>query len=297
MPINKTSLLTAAIVVTGLVIAVMTLSTNEAPEPQNDGYSPAMQTDMTRGSNPDYRATSPVTSGMQQNQPAGSLDSMAAQLAKRLAIEPNDVDGWVLLGRTYQYMGNTSAANDAYNQAERLGFDASRLAQIRASMATDRQQSTPTLRSPAQSSSTDMTAAMIKQAITKNGANSSAADNQQSAAPFTVSGEVSLAPELAQYLQQGSATLYVFAKAEQGPPMPLAVIKQTPVQLPLRFTLDDSHALMPTNKLSNASSVIVGARISFSGGASAEKGDLEGFSRVVQTTDKRPVSILINQRR
>lgn len=71
-------------------------------------------------------------------------------------------------------------------------------------------------------------------------------------------------------------TLFVFARAAQGPRMPLAILKHKVSDLPLRFTLDDSSAMSPEMKLSNFSSVVVGARISRSGNAMPQSGDLIG---------------------
>jgi cytochrome c-type biogenesis protein CcmH len=58
--------------------------------------------------------------------------------------------------------------------------------------------------------------------------------------------------------------------------MPLALLKTTVAQLPLKFTLDDSSAMLPDRKLSGASQVLVKARISKSGNAIPQPGDWEG---------------------
>ncbi len=68
----------------------------------------------------------------------------------------------------------------------------------------------------------------------------------------------------------------VFARAEQGSRMPLAILKRSASELPLRFQLDDSNAMAPDAKLSGAPRVIVGARISRSGDAMPRSGDLSG---------------------
>jgi cytochrome c-type biogenesis protein CcmH len=71
-------------------------------------------------------------------------------------------------------------------------------------------------------------------------------------------------------------TLFIYARAASGPPMPLAAIKLKAAVLPLRFVLDDSSALTPGTPLSDAGQLIVGARISASGSATPQPGDLEG---------------------
>ncbi len=104
---------------------------------------------------------------------------------------------------------------------------------------------------------------------------------QAAAAPGTVSGSVTLSPEL-QSKAGVDDTLYIFAQAVSGPRMPLAVLKIPAKELPLKFSLDDTLAMAPMMKLSNFKTVIVGARISKSGNAMPQKGDLVGFSHPVQ---------------
>jgi cytochrome c-type biogenesis protein CcmH len=72
-------------------------------------------------------------------------------------------------------------------------------------------------------------------------------------------------------------TIMVIARAP-GMRMPLAVLRVPASQLPLKFTLDDSLSMSPQAKLSGASEVEVEARISKSGQALPEPGDL--FSSV-----------------
>lgn len=92
-----------------------------------------------------------------------------------------------------------------------------------------------------------------------------------------VSVTVDVAPELRREIPDGS-TLFVFAKAFDGPPMPLAVVREPLAELPKTFRLDDSLAMTPSRKLSSANAITVGARISRSGTANASVGDLEGLS-------------------
>ena len=68
--------------------------------------------------------------------------------------------------------------------------------------------------------------------------------------------------------------------------MTLAILKIQAKELPLKFSLDDSLAMAPMMKLSNFSEVIVGARISKSGNAMPQGGDLEGFSQPVKVGAK-----------
>jgi cytochrome c-type biogenesis protein CcmH len=97
------------------------------------------------------------------------------------------------------------------------------------------------------------------------------------AAPGTarLTGVVQLAGALAAQAAPGD-TVFVFARAADGPRMPLAILKMRVSDLPLNFTLDDSTAMSPQMKLSNFPRVIVGARISRSGDAMPRTGDLVG---------------------
>ncbi len=78
-------------------------------------------------------------------------------------------------------------------------------------------------------------------------------------ADASVSGTVTLAPALAGKLPP-DATVFVFAKAAQGPKMPLAILRKQVKDLPLNFTLNDALAMSPQMKLSGFSDVVVGAR-------------------------------------
>jgi cytochrome c-type biogenesis protein CcmH len=64
--------------------------------------------------------------------------------------------------------------------------------------------------------------------------------------------------------------------------------------LPVTVTLDDSQAMMPAMKLSNFDQVVVGARISKSGNAMPQNGDLQGSVSPVDTATKETVEITIN---
>ena len=90
-----------------------------------------------------------------------------------------------------------------------------------------------------------------------------------------VSGEVQVTAVLAKRIRPGD-TLFVFARAIDGPRMPLAIVRASAGGLPFTFTLDDSSAMAPQFRISGFKQVIVGARISPSGDATPRSGDLMG---------------------
>ena len=110
----------------------------------------------------------------------------------------------------------------------------------------------------------------------------------------SISVEIKLDPALAD--KAGSEdTLFVYAKAVNGPPMPLAIVRKQVKDLPLNVVLDDSMAMTPRARLSSFERVYVGARISKAGSAMPEAGDLQGRSRIINTGGKESVNILIEQ--
>ena len=95
------------------------------------------------------------------------------------------------------------------------------------------------------------------------------------AGPAILSGRVSLAPALAGKLPPG-ATLFVIARAAEGPRIPVAVLRQPADSLPLSFELGDANAMDPSRPLSSAGEIVLEARISISGDAARKPGDLVG---------------------
>jgi cytochrome c-type biogenesis protein CcmH len=105
---------------------------------------------------------------------------------------------------------------------------------------------------------------------------------KQTGQPRTIRGTVTMAPSLA---GKGSPTdtLFVFARQMNGPPMPVSIVRATRKDLPFTFQLDDSTSPMPSRKLSSAGPVVIVARLSKSGQAMPQEGDLEGVSQPVQS--------------
>jgi cytochrome c-type biogenesis protein CcmH/NrfG len=114
------------------------------------------------------------------------------------------------------------------------------------------------------------------------------------AEPIALSGEVQVDPKLRARIPAG-ATLFVFAKAVDSPGPPLAVVRSRVGAWPTRFKLDDAAAMLPERTLSHFQDVIVEARISRSGSATAERGDLRGASGVLNPRSSGPVRLVISE--
>lgn len=104
--------------------------------------------------------------------------------------------------------------------------------------------------------------------------------------------QITITPELKALLGDND-TLFVFARAASGPPMPLAVHRGPITELKAGQTLDvslsDADAMMPTMTLSMFPQIVVGARVSKSGVANAQSGDFQ----VLSATLEQPVSDVV----
>ncbi len=92
-----------------------------------------------------------------------------------------------------------------------------------------------------------------------------------------------------------SDTVFIFARAPSGPPMPVAAFKTTVASLPMTITLDDSQAMLPSLKLSGLDEAYVSARVSKSGQPGVQPGDLEATGTVVAVKPDQSISLVINQ--
>jgi len=105
---------------------------------------------------------------------------------------------------------------------------------------------------------------------------------------------VTLSSALQEKVKQND-TLFIYARATKGPPMPLAIVEKMASELPITVTLNDSQAMMPAMKLSSFQEVTVLARISSSGSAKLQPGDLQGQLSPVVLSQQDKVEIVINQ--
>lgn len=112
------------------------------------------------------------------------------------------------------------------------------------------------------------------------------------AVPF-IMVNVSLSKEFRNKVQADDL-VFIYAKASQGPPMPLAAVRKRVSDLPITVRLDDSMAMMPQMKLSTFSVVNVGARISKSGSPIGQSGDLQGIVQSIEQSAGAKVEVVIN---
>jgi len=117
--------------------------------------------------------------------------------------------------------------------------------------------------------------------------------DHSSAEQQSIQVKVALSPEM-QAKVAPDTTLFIYARASEGPPMPLAVHKGLAKDLPVTVTLDDSMAMMPQMTLSSFPKIIVGARLSSNGQPQGQPGDYEGYSDVIELSTSPIVDILIN---
>ena len=108
-----------------------------------------------------------------------------------------------------------------------------------------------------------------------------------------VQGRVEIDPKLAAKIAPGDA-LFIYARDPEGSRMPLAVMRGTAAELPKAFALTDAMAMTPANTISHAKTVVVEARISKSGNAMPQSGDLRGASAPVEARHGQ-VRVVIDQ--
>ena len=102
---------------------------------------------------------------------------------------------------------------------------------------------------------------------------------------------VDLAPTLKSKVQPGD-TVFVFARAASGPPMPLAVKRLTVADLPAKVELSDKDAMMEQLKLSNFPQIQLVARVSRSGVAT--QGEWVGRGQPIASSTSEPQQLLID---
>lgn len=258
------------------------------------------------------------------------IEGMVANLAARLKNEPDNIEGWNMLARSYNALGRYEQASQAYAQLVKLVPDdsgvladyADTLAMARnrslqgepekiieravaadaknlkalalwGSAAFERKDYASAVTRwqkilaivPADSEVARSVSGSIAEAQSMMGqapavASAKPEAGKAPAAGSKVSGMVELDPALRADVTD-TDTVFIFARAAQGPRFPLAVLRKQVKDLPTNFVLDDSMSMMPDATLSSVPMVVVGARISKTGSATPSAGDLEGLTEPV----------------
>lgn len=223
----------------------------------------------------------------------GSLIGKPAELINQaLDIDPDYPKALALAGTVEFEQGNYDQATVYWERllsaipadsrlAKSVGDS---IAQAKSRAAEGKESITPMQLAQNSNVSTDLSADKRQQ---------SSADKPDSVKPTNITGTVMLNPSLASNVSPND-TLFIFARAETGPKMPLAILRLAARDLPATFSLDDTMAMTPAMKLSSFPKVVIGARITKSGQAVPASGDLEGFSQPVKIGD-RDVTVVIDQ--
>lgn len=272
------------------------------------------------------------------------IEAMVSRLAARLEAEPDDSEGWAMLGRSYFATTRYADAASAYGKANKLTQSANAEWLVNEGEALALARDRDLLGRPAQlfdaalalepgaakalwyGALADAQASHFPRARQRlelllaqdlpeelkttvqarmdelralSGEAAAAATVTGKPVPVQVSSvsvavQITLAPALLKQLP-ADATLFVFAKAAKGPPMPLAVQRLPGASLPLTVTLDDSMGMTPAMKLSQFDRYVFTARLSQSGSAPAAAGDLEGSVELGRAEISGPVALTIDR--
>lgn len=130
-------------------------------------------------------------------------------------------------------------------------------------------------------------------AIARGKAGDAPAQTATAATSHVVNVTVTLGPGIDKTTLPADATVFVIARMPGGPPMPVAVQKHRLADLPLQITLDDSNSPMPTAKLSSLAEVDVFARISASGQANRQQGDIDSPTVRIKLPTKESVKLTL----
>jgi cytochrome c-type biogenesis protein CcmH len=281
--------------------------------------------------------------GARQQAGPQSIEAMVRRLETRLRDNPDNGEGWLMLGRSYAVMGRPQEAVEALGMARRLLDDdpevlveyAQALAAVRGGeslagrpaelvdLALEKAPNHPRAlwlsglaaaergdyriaaarwqRLLAQQAPNSESARLLQQSLEAVRARLedddagavTTASTAEAPAAASVRVHVSLAPELRDRVDADD-TVFIFARAPGGPPMPLAVVRRRVGDLPATVTLDDGDALMPGPAISARETVAVVARVSRSGDATARPGDLEAQAHTAAVTGGDTVSLVID---
>jgi len=285
--------------------------------------------------------------------PAASMEDLVANLAKRMENDPENVEGWKMLGRSYISLGRIQEALQTYERAMKLDQkDVDLLMGYATTMAMTRNnqfvgrpaeiidqayqlapnntnvlwlkgnihyqageakeavmyweqvmaklqpgsEEAMTVAEYLKDARSRLPAGTVIPALPQASAapaSTTEPETSHSTAAEAIQVTVTLDPAL-QSKVQGDETLFIFARALNGPRVPLAVVRKTAKDLPITLVMDDSMAMAPQFSLSKFSQVVIEARITKSGKPSASSGDFEGRVSPVKPGQTATVQLTIN---
>jgi len=294
---------------------------------------------------PELIVPKPTAQALPEGMP--SIEKMVGDLQKRLEKDPNDADGWYLMGRTMMMMKQYAAAAESYENTyklvgdepmvmlaladatamaqggnmvgrpEKLVFDAIAIdpnnttglwmaGMIAEEQGKDEEALNLWLRlrpligeMPSEVAQLDNFINRVANRLGKDissqleSSSAMAASTTDSIGGAVVRVTIQLSDAFYAKVT-GEETVFIYAKAMQGPRFPVAAARYQVKDLPVSITLDDSNAVMTTSKLSSFKEVRVGARVSFSGDAITKSGDLIGEMSNVMV-GQSPVTVTINE--
>jgi cytochrome c-type biogenesis protein CcmH len=222
----------------------------------------------------------------------GRAEEATAAYRQAIDLSPQAVDALVELAELSIRRGDNSARDEAGQLVDRaLAIDArnARGLALAGRLALDAGDHAAAIRYweklreiiPKESQTYAALEAGLAEARARAGTPPSPAPEVAAPPAASVAGRVTLKADMAGKISPGD-TLFVFARALEGPRMPLAVLRKEAKELPLAFTLDDSMAMAPGMDLSSAGEFMVVARISKSGNVAPQPGDLEGSAGPVR---------------
>lgn len=256
------------------------------------------------------------------------LQTFALGLRQKLAVAPDDPVAWLVYGRVMTAMQQTEEAINAYEKSYQLNPDRAatllnyaqlllqtgddqylgRAARLLARLLEQDPTNTEGLsllgfvafqqqdwaeaasawrllarQLPADSEQ----AQAVQQAIAD-------AEQRQAAATLELSVTVTIAEELRERIPE-SATIFVYVRDPNGPPMPAAVVRQPLEQWPVQVTLSDANAMLPDIRLSTLNQWQVMARISSDEQIDAQPGDLNATAVLIEAQPGQAVELVIDQ--
>ncbi|MBN9427854.1 MAG: c-type cytochrome biogenesis protein CcmI [Burkholderiales bacterium] len=188
-----------------------------------------------------------------------------ALLEQALAVDPGELKAIGLMGAAQYRLGNLDRARDYLKQLQRSlpadSEDAIQIVQVLQRIDVQ----------IAHGGAAPSTVAGDAPKADRSASVATTADR----AAGDMTGTVSVDAALAARAGQGG-TLFVIARQAGGPPIPVAVLREPGAQLPMPFSIGQAQAMDPSRPLAMAGTFTLEARLSRSGNAMRQPGDLYG---------------------